>query len=74
MFAGLHVLDPRIFDLMPAGRPFGITRETYPLMVRRGDTVLGMPFDGPWLTVDTPEGLARAEAELSSGRVVLSYL
>jgi NDP-sugar pyrophosphorylase family protein len=74
MFAGLHVLDPRIFDLMPADRAFGITRETYPRMIERGDTVLGIPFDGPWLTVDTPEALARAEAELSSGRTVLSYL
>ncbi len=74
MFAGLHVLDPRIFDLMPAGRPFGITRETYPLMVERGDTVLGMPFDGLWLTIDTPEALARAEAQLSSGQAILSYL
>lgn len=74
MFAGLHILDPRIFDLMPAGRPFGITRETYPHMIERGDTVLGIPFAGPWLTVDTPEALTRAEAELSSGRVVLSYL
>jgi NDP-sugar pyrophosphorylase family protein len=74
MFAGLHVLDPRIFDLMPAGRPFGITRETYPLLIERGDVVRGLPFDGPWLTVDTPEALARAEADLASGRTVLSYL
>lgn len=74
MFAGVHILDPRVFDLMPAERAFGITRETYPRMVERGDIVLGLPFDGPWLTVDTPEALARAEAELSSGRLTLSYL
>jgi NDP-sugar pyrophosphorylase family protein len=74
MFAGLHILDPRIFDAMPAGRPFGITRETYPLLVERGDRVFGFPYDGTWLTVDTPEALARADAALSSGRVALSYV
>lgn len=74
MFAGLHILDPAIFDLMPADRPFSITRETYPLLLERGDTVLGVPFDGAWLTVDTPAALAAADAAICTGRVVLSYL
>lgn len=74
MFAGLHILEPGIFDLMPAGRPFSITRETYPLLLDRGNTVLGVPFDGVWLTVDSPEALKAADAMISSGRVTLSYL
>jgi NDP-sugar pyrophosphorylase family protein len=73
MFAGVHVLAPRIFDVMPPARAFGITRETYPLLVERGDTVLGLPFEGPWLTIDTPDALAAADAALSSGEVRLSY-
>jgi NDP-sugar pyrophosphorylase family protein len=74
MFAGLHVFDPRIFALMPAGRPFGVTRETYPRLLEAGETVLGVPFDGTWLTVDTPEALAAAEAAMSTGNVRLHYL
>ena len=73
MFAGLHVLDPRIFALMPAGRPFSITRETYPKMLAQNETVVGVPFAGPWLTVDTPEALAAADGALRSGAVHLSY-
>jgi NDP-sugar pyrophosphorylase family protein len=74
MFAGLHVLDPRVFSIMPAGRPFSITRETYPLMLARGDVVLGVPFEGVWFTVDTPEALDAADQALRTGRVSLPYL
>jgi NDP-sugar pyrophosphorylase family protein len=74
MFAGLHVLDSRVFSIMPAGRPFSITRETYPLMLERGDLVLGVPFEGAWFTVDTPTALAAADQALRTGRVSLPYL
>ncbi len=74
MFAGLHVLDSRVFTLMPEGRPFGITRETYPLMLQRNEVVLGVPFDGAWFTVDTPANLAAADAAVRSGRVPLPHL
>jgi len=74
MFAGLHVFDPRIFSFIPAGRPLSITREIYPLLLDRGETVLGIPGSGTWLTVDTTEGLATAEAAISTGRVRLPYL
>jgi NDP-sugar pyrophosphorylase family protein len=74
MFAGLHIFDPRVFNLMPPDRAFSITRETYPLLIERGETVLGFVSDRPWLTVDTPQALAAAETALSTGRVRLSYL
>jgi NDP-sugar pyrophosphorylase family protein len=74
MFAGLHVFDPRVFTFMPAYRPFSITRETYPLLIDRGETVLGIPGQCTWLTVDTPHALMEAEAAISTGRVHLPYL
>jgi NDP-sugar pyrophosphorylase family protein len=74
MFAGLHIFDPRVFTLMPPDRAFSITRETYPLLIERGETVLGFASDRPWLTVDTPQALAAAETAISTGQVRLSYL
>lgn len=74
MFAGLHVFDPQVFSFMQPDSAFSITRETYPLMIERGETVLGIPSSRAWLTVDTPEALAAAETALASGQVRLSYL
>lgn len=66
MFAGLQVLDPRVFAYMPRLEPFGITRQTYPAMLSAGEPVFGFPFDGFWATVDRPEDIARAEAYFAS--------
>jgi mannose-1-phosphate guanylyltransferase len=74
MFAGFHVFDPRIFTFMAPDRPFSITRETYPLLIQSGETVLGIPGQGAWLTVDTPEALREAVAKISAGLIHLSYL
>jgi NDP-sugar pyrophosphorylase family protein len=74
MFAGLHIFDPRVFTFMPSASAFSITRETYPLMIERGEIVLGIPGSWAWLTVDTPEALAAAEDALAGGHVRLSYL
>jgi NDP-sugar pyrophosphorylase family protein len=74
MFAGLQVFDPRIFERMPPHGRFSITRDTYPRLLAEGEIVVGVPFAGPWLTVDTPENLDAATAAIVRGRVRLSYL
>ena len=77
MFTGVQVLDPKIFDFMadetPA-LPFGITRATYPKMVRAGAAVYGFPFGGYWQDLGTPERIKEAEEKLASGEVKLRYL
>jgi len=65
MFPGLHVLEPAIFDWMDAGQAFSITRVTYPRILRAGCLVVGYPTTARWLTIDTPEGLAAADRELT---------
>jgi NDP-sugar pyrophosphorylase family protein len=61
MFPGLHVLEPGIFAWMAAGVPFGIMRVTYPQLIAAGVPVYGWVTTGRWLTIDTPEALARAD-------------
>lgn len=72
MFAGVHVLSPRVFDHMPAGGVFSITRETYPAMLAAGAALAGVPFAGFWRVIDTPADRARAEADLT--QVKLTHL
>ncbi|HJY82929.1 MAG TPA: NDP-sugar synthase [Candidatus Binatia bacterium] len=74
MFTGFQVLEPRVFDFMPAGKPFSTTRETYPQMLRAGEPLYGFIHTGPWMVVDNAEGIAQATQAIISGRVRLSYL
>jgi NDP-sugar pyrophosphorylase family protein len=76
MFTGVQVLDPKIFDFMAeeAASPFGITKVTYPKMVREGAALYGFPFGGFWQDLGTPERIKAAEEKLASGEVKLHYL
>ena len=65
MYTGVQVLEPRVFDYMPAQGPFSITRSTYPGMLAADEPVYGFRFSGKWLTVGTPQELAAAEASLA---------
>ena len=65
MFASVQVLDARMLDLMPAGRPFHTMRELYPELFARGERFFGFPYDGRWYIADIPDDLARARVALS---------
>ncbi|MBY0275716.1 NDP-sugar synthase [Candidatus Binatia bacterium] len=65
MFASVHVLDPRMLELMPAGRPFHTMRELYPALFARGERFFGYRYDGPWYAADTPDDLAFTRAALA---------
>lgn len=65
MFAGVHVLEPRVFDYLGTG-VFGITRQTYPRLLAAGEPVHGYVFDGYWRVLDTHAGLAEGRHDLAT--------
>jgi NDP-sugar pyrophosphorylase family protein len=67
MFASVQVLDPRMLELMPAGRPFHTMRELYPELFARGERFFGYPYAGRWYTADTADDLERARRALTGG-------
>ena len=71
MFAGVHVFEPQVFELMKPGR-FGITRETYPRMLREGLPLFGYVFHGYWRVLDTHAGLAEGRWDLEGQSDVLA--
>jgi mannose-1-phosphate guanylyltransferase len=64
MFPGLHVLEPAIFGHMQAGAAFGIARTTYPAIIAEGLPMYGYETTSRWIAIDTPAGVAAADAEL----------
>ncbi len=77
MFTGVQVLEPTVFDYMPAAdtqEKFSTTRETYPAMVSNGEALYGFSFDGFWHDLGTAERIEEAERSLAERRTKLHYL
>lgn len=56
---GAYVLESEILDLIPAGRPVSIERETFPLVLERGQHLFAWPVEGFFVDIGTPEGYRR---------------
>lgn len=74
MFTGCQILEPRIFDVMPEGQAFSLTRDTYVGLLRAGEPLGGVVHTGAWAVVDDAGGVERATRAIRSGRLRLSYL
>jgi NDP-sugar pyrophosphorylase family protein len=71
MFAGVHILHPRLLRDLPKGKPSSII-DAYVAAIQRGDLVVGYELTGYWSDVGTPERYAQAEHDATSGLIKLS--
>jgi NDP-sugar pyrophosphorylase family protein len=71
MFAGIHILNPRLLRDVPKGKVSTII-EAYVAAIQRGDMVVGYELTGYWSDVGTPERYAQAEHDATSGLIRLS--
>lgn len=68
---GIYVLSPRALKAIPADRPFDFARELFPLLLRRGELLLGLPLEGYWCDVGTPLSYYRCCVDALEGRLRL---
>ena len=71
MFAGVHVIDPRLLDRVPYGRESSII-DAYVDEIERGGIVLGYTMDGYWSDIGTPERYAGAQRDVETGLINLA--
>lgn len=57
--AGVYVLDPSIFDLIPAGRNVSLEREVFPQILASHLTLCGHCTAGFFVDIGTPQGYHR---------------
>jgi MurNAc alpha-1-phosphate uridylyltransferase len=62
MFAGVQLIDPALYQGTPAG-PFS-NREVFRKAASKG-RLYGLPIEGHWMHVGTPEAIGAAEAKLA---------
>ncbi|MCW4015301.1 MAG: NDP-sugar synthase [Candidatus Bathyarchaeota archaeon] len=61
--AGVYVLDPKIFDYIPAGRPVSIEREVFPKLAKE-NKLFGYQFNEIWIDIGKPADYLRANRVL----------
>jgi mannose-1-phosphate guanylyltransferase len=74
-FIGAHVIEPTIFDFIPASGRQDINRVVYPAMVAAGRAVQVCPLPlGAWADMGTPRRYLQACEEIMTGLCDLSAL
>lgn len=57
--AGVYVLDPKVFDYIPPGRPVSIEHEVFPKLAEEGK-LFGYEFKEIWIDIGKPADYLRA--------------
>jgi mannose-1-phosphate guanylyltransferase len=67
--AGCYIFTRRFIDAMPAGQVLSVERDTFPGLIKAGETVMGYLESAYWLDVGTPEAYVRGSADLVLGEL-----
>ena len=68
---GIYVLSPRALEAVPEG-PFDFGGDLFPKLLREGALLLGVPMEGYWADVGTPQDYYRCCADSLDGRLRLT--
>ena len=68
---GIYVLSPRAVEAIPTGRPFDFAKDLFPLLLEKGELLLGVPLEGYWCDVGTPLSYYRCCVDALEGRLRL---
>jgi len=71
--AGTYLLEPEVFDFIPAGKAVSVERETFPALLQAGRRLHGFPFGGYWVDAGRPDTYLHANETVlhAAGRKVL---
>jgi mannose-1-phosphate guanylyltransferase len=65
--AGIYIIDPAVLDYIPPNTPSMVERHLFPLLLEKGEPILGYPSDSYWIDIGTPEKYLKAHHDLLSG-------
>jgi len=71
--AGVYVLDPEIFDYIPAGRPVSIEREVFPVLAAE-NKMFGHEFNDIWVDIGKPLDYLRANKVLLDSKTEKQFM
>jgi mannose-1-phosphate guanylyltransferase/phosphomannomutase len=66
---GIYVLEPEIFDAIPAGRSVDFSGEVFPAVLEAGKPIFGYVANGYWEDVGTTAAYLKAHEDILDGKV-----
>lgn len=66
---GIYIVSPRAMAQVPEGQAFDFAKDLFPLLLRQGELLLGLPMAGYWCDVGTPVSYYRCCADALEGRL-----
>jgi mannose-1-phosphate guanylyltransferase len=66
--AGIYILEPEVLRYVPSATPSTFERHLFPLLLKKGEPILGYPSDSYWIDIGTPEKYLRVNHDLLTGR------
>ena len=68
---GIYVLSPRALERVPEG-PFDFGADLFPKLLREGALLYGVPMEGYWADIGTPQDYYRCCADALDGKLRLT--
>ncbi len=68
---GIYVLEPEVFEHIPAGRPVDFSGEVFPALLAAGAPLYGYVADGYWEDVGTLDAYLKSHQDALDGKVEL---
>ncbi len=68
---GIYVLEPQIFDYIPAGENFDFSQDLFPLMLQNKDSLFGVTAKGYWRDIGNTDSYRDAHHDIFKGKVNL---
>ena len=65
---GIYVLEPSLLAEIPPDRPSDFSKDIFPQLLRRGETLWGLPMKGYWRDIGEPEPYYEANLDVLRGR------
>lgn len=68
---GIYILSPRVLSLIPEHAPFDFAKDLFPLLLEKGELLLGVPLEGYWCDVGSPLSYYRCCVDALEGKLKL---
>ena len=67
--AGTYLFEREVLDMIPAGRPVSIERETFPAIIAAGKGLFAYTTDDYWMDIGRPEQYLSAHRHILEGKL-----
>lgn len=72
--AGIYIIEPEIFNLVPSKRMFDFSKDLFPLLLRKSETIYGYEFSEYWADIGNPGRYLTATKDALDGRIDISKI